>query len=271
MLRVRSSTCLVFAVFLCVVSSLSVAVAESTLPAPAAAPDTGMVLLPAGEFVMGREGQGDNSPAHKVRISAFHLDRCEVTNAQYEAFCKATGTDLPMFWGMDTFRSGPGYPNHPVVGVSWSDARDYARWCGKRLPTEAEWEYAARGGLAGMPYVTGNTLDSSKVNFTRSQQGGPVRVGSYAPNGYGLHDMAGNVLEWVADRYDTEYFKNSPPQDPPGPEKGRFRVIRGGGWHTGPGCMGVGYRNALPSNWLDFNVGFRCARDVKPGAIPERE
>lgn len=244
--------------------------ASANAAPPAAARDTAMVLVPGGEFVMGRDGQGDNSPAHKVRLSAFYLDRYEVTNAQYEAFCKATGTALPFFWAMDAFRSGPKYPDHPVVGVNWRDAQHYASWCGKRLPSEAEWECAARGGLAGMAYVNGNTLDSSKVNFTRSGLKATVRVGSYPPNGFGLYDMAGNVQEWVADWYDGEYYKNSPVENPPGPEKGRFRVIRGGGWFTGPGCMGVGYRLALPSNWVDFNVGFRCARDAKPDTTAKR-
>jgi formylglycine-generating enzyme required for sulfatase activity len=231
--------------------------------------DTAMALIPAGEFVMGREGTGDNSPPHTVRLGAFYLDCCEVTNAEYAEFCRATGRDLPKFWGMNAFRSGDRYPDHPVVFVSNGDAREYATWRGKRLPTEAEWEYAARGGLTGKAYVNGDVLDSTKVNYTLSALKGPVAVGSFEPNGYGLYDMAGNVQEWVSDRYDAEYYKTSPAENPPGPAKGRFRVIRGGGWDTGPGCMGVGYRNALPANWIDFNVGFRCARDAAPHAAQE--
>jgi formylglycine-generating enzyme len=234
--------------------------------AAVAARDTTMALIPAGEFVMGVEGTSDDSPPHTVRLRAFYLDPCEVTNAEYAAFCKATGRTMPFFWGLDRFRSGPKYPDHPVVGVSLGDAREYAEWRGKRLPTEAEWERAARGGLAGGKYVGGDVLDSSKVNYTRSKQDGPVRVGSYAPNGYGLYDMAGNVQEWVADRYDAGYYAVSPSDDPPGPDKGRFRVIRGGGWYTGPMCMDVARRYALPANWFDFNVGFRCARDASPAA-----
>ena len=231
-----------------------------------AARDTAMVLVPGGEFVMGREGSGDDSPPHTVRLAAFTLDRYEVTNAEYAAFCRATKRDLPKFWGMDAFHSGPRYPDHPVVFVSSGDAGAYAAWRGKRLPTEAEWECAARGGLAGRSYVNGDILDSMKVNFTRSHRDGTVPVGSYEPNGYGLYDMAGNVQEWVADRYDAAYYGNSPPENPAGPAQGKFRVIRGGGWDTGPGCMGVSYRYALPGNWIDFAVGFRCARDAAPAA-----
>ena len=211
----------------------------------AAAPrDTAMVLIPAGTFVMGTEGTGDNSPPHAVRLDAFYVDRYEVTNAEYERFCRATGRDLPLFWGSDSLRSGPRYPDHPVVMVSWRDAHDYAAWHGKRLPTEAEWECAARGGLVGKTYVDGDELDPSQANFTKSGRRGPVAVGSYAPNGYGLYDMAGNVQEWVADRYGADYYRTSPAENPTGPEQGRLCVIRGGGWYTGPGCMGVGYRIA---------------------------
>jgi len=238
--------------------------------ASAVARDTSMVLLPAGEFVMGTTGDGDNSPAHTVRLRAYYLDRHEVTNAEYEAFCRATNRKLPFFWGLARFRSGSEFPDHPVIGVSHGDAADYAAWRGKRLPTEAEWECAARGGLAGMRFVGGNTLDSTMANYTRAKQDGPVAVGTYAPNGYGLFDMAGNVQEWVADRYDAGYYAASPTDDPRGPEKGRMRVIRGGGWYTGPMCMGVATRYAMPSGWCDFNVGFRCARDATPKAETEK-
>ena len=132
-----------FAPFLGIVLALATlapgAPAAAKRPAPAPS-DTTMVPIPAGEFVMGREGTGDSSPPHTVRLGAFLLDRHEVTNAEYEAFCKATERKLPIFWGMDRFRCGPRYPHHPVIGVSWSDAQDYAKWRGKRLPTEAECE-----------------------------------------------------------------------------------------------------------------------------------
>lgn len=222
-----------------------------------------MVLIPGGEFLMGSAGEGDHSPVHTVRIDSFYIDRLEVTNADYHAFCLETGRGLPEFWGMDSFRSGPAYPDHPVVGVSWFGAAAYAEWAGKRLPTEAEWEYAARGGLSGAAYPNGDELDPSDANYTKSERGGPVAVGSYPPNGFGLHDVAGNVVEWVADWYSPDYYAVSPGANPAGPDDGKFRVIRGGGWHSGPGCNRVFFRNALPPNWLDMNVGFRCAMDLR--------
>ena len=228
-----------------------------------------LVLIPGGEFVMGAQGKGDHYPPHTIHLDSFYLDKYEVTNAQYLAFCNQTGSRLPEFWGMAEFRSDPEHPNHPVVGVSWKEAKAYAEWAGKRLPTEAEWEYAARGGLVGKTYPHGDELDPGVGNYwqwdvLRSTGEGLVPVGSYPPNRYGLYDMAGNVAEWVADAYGEDYYKTSPPDNPKGPDKGRFRVIRGGGWHSGPTCNRVYYRNALPANWRDFNVGFRCAQEAGP-------
>jgi len=222
-----------------------------------------LVLIPGGEFVMGEKGEGDHSPAHKVHIDSFYMDKYEVTNAQYLKFCEETGRQLPEFWGSKEFHNGPDFPNHPVVGISWRDAEDYAEWAGKRLPTEAEWEYAARGGLTGMNYPNGDELDSTLANYSLAGVDATAAVGNYPPNGYGLHDMAGNVWEWVADYYDEDCYKTSPSKNPGGPEDGRFKVIRGGSWHSGPGCNKVHYRNALPANWVDFAVGFRCVKDLR--------
>ena len=221
-----------------------------------------LVLIPGGEFLMGADSEGDHYPVHKVRLDTFYINRYEVTNAQYLAFCEATGNRLPFFWGMAGFRCGPDHPNHPVVGVNWQEAVAYARWCGLRLPTEAEWEFAARGGLVGRNYPNGDMLEPADGNYARSDTRGPVAVGSYPPNGYGLHDMQGNVVEWVSDWYAPDTYAHSPVVNPQGPESGKFRVLRGGGWHSGAYCNRVYYRNALPPNWLDFNVGFRCAKGV---------
>ncbi len=221
-----------------------------------------LVLIPGGEFIMGKDDAGDCGPAHKVYVDSFYMDKYEVTNAQYLRFCEETGRWLPEFWGQKRYHSGPDFPNHPVVGISWMEARDYADWAGKRLPTEAEWEYAARGGLVGMNYANGDELDSTLANYSLAGIEATTAVGSYPPNGYGLYDMVGNVWEWVADHYDQHYYEGSPYRNPTGSEKGRFRIIRGGGWHSGPGCNRVYYRNALPGNWVDFAVGFRCVKNL---------
>ncbi|MGV8040098.1 MAG: formylglycine-generating enzyme family protein [Thermoanaerobaculaceae bacterium] len=233
--------------------------AAAAEPTATPAPIPPMVLIPAGEFVMGMADAGHLSPPHTVRLDAFWLDTREVTNAEYLAFCRATGHTLPYFWGMREFRSGVDFPDHPVVGVTWHDAAEYAAWAGKRLPTEAEWEYAARGGLAGARFPTGDDLKKTEANFSGS---GPEQVGSYDPNGYGLYDMAGNVAEWVMDYYDDDYYAESPKDNPKGPDKGAFSVVRGGGWKGGRMCSDVVNRTALKPYWVDFAVGFRCARDA---------
>ncbi len=230
-----------------------------------AQPPEGMVLIEGGTFHMGIEGGKDN-PRHEVTVSSFYMDATEVTNAEYKAFCEANKRTLPIFWGMDVFRSGDDWPDHPIVGVSHSAAKAYAEWAGKRLPTEAEWEYAARGGLADLPFPNGDEPDTLSINHKRAGHDGSLPVGSLRPNGYGLHDMAGNVREWVADRYGRHYYLDGPDTDPTGPEAGRFYVIRGGGWYSGLMCCRNEGRNALASNWGDFAVGFRCAMDVEGGA-----
>lgn len=226
--------------------------------------DAELVLIPGGTFTMGVDGESDDNPAHTIAIDSFQISKFEITNTQYFRFCQGTGHTLPAFWGMDQFHSGPEFPTHPVVGVSSSDAKAYAEWAGMRLPTEAEWEYAARGGLTGMNYPHGNNLDSTLANFSiQGTTRGTVPVGQYPANGFGLHDIAGNVWEWVADRYQSNYYIMCPTENPKGPDTGRFRVIRGGGWHSGPYCNRVYFRNGLPPGWVDFAVGFRCARDVE--------
>jgi iron(II)-dependent oxidoreductase len=224
-----------------------------------------MILIPAGEFVMGAEDEGDASPPHTVYIDSFYIDKYEVTNAEYEKFCDETETDLPEFWGMDEYHCGEDFLDYPVVGVNWYSASAYAKWCGKRLPTEAEWEYAARGGLVGKNYPFGDEIDTTLANYTfKGNRKGTMPVGSYQPNGYGLYDMSGNVNEWVSDYYNMDYYTTSPDSNPTGPEEGKHRMFRGGGWHTGPYCNRVFFRNALPPNWVDFNVGFRCVKDLHP-------
>jgi iron(II)-dependent oxidoreductase len=223
------------------------------------------VLIPAGTYVMGRAGADGDRPAHEVTLDAFYLDKYEVTNRQYLEFCRQTAHASPEFWGQDRYCATEAHLDHPVIGVSWYDAKEYAEWASKRLPTEAEWEYAARAGTTG-DFYWGDRITTEHCNYAQSDKRAPEAIGSYLPNAFGLYDMAGNVAEWVADAYAEDYYRRSPTHNPTGPEKGRFTVIRGGGWHTGPGCMAVHFRNALPRNWVDFAVGFRCARSVQPAS-----
>jgi formylglycine-generating enzyme required for sulfatase activity len=155
-----------------------------------------MALIPSGEFNMGKNSSSpsDWQPEHKVYVDSFYLDKCEVTNKQYYEFCQATKRALPEFWGMKEFKSSLDFPDYPVVGVSFFDAAGYAKWTGKRLPTEAEWEYAARGGLIDKSFPTGDQNDSTKANFGKKYKG-ILKTGTFPPNGFGLFDMAGNVWE----------------------------------------------------------------------------
>jgi iron(II)-dependent oxidoreductase len=223
-----------------------------------------MVLVPAGDFIMGKNSSAptDWQPEHKVKIDAFYMDKYEVTNKQYYDYCKATKAPLPSFWGMAEFKSGMDYPDYPVVGISYFEADKYARWAGKRLPTEAEWEYAARGGLINKNYPWGDEIDSTKVNYGRKYKG-ILKVGSFKPNGFGLFDIVGNVWEWTSDNYSDNYYSASPDQNPKGPVNGRFKVIRGGSWHSGAMCIQSYYRNGLSPSWIDFGVGFRCVKSLK--------
>ncbi len=230
-------------------------------------PPENMVLIEGGTFMMGKDLNGDHSPAHLVEVNSFYMDIHEVTNAEYQLFCKATQNNLPEYWSIEKYKSGPSFPDYPVVGISNEDARRFAEWAGKRLPTEAEWEYAARGGLEGQNYPNGSSLDTEQARVNNPIfEPGPLPVMSFAPNGYGLYDMAGNVWEWVSDWYAADYYSSSPEANPCGPSTGRFKVIRGGGWHSGPGCNMVFYRNALPQHWVDIGGGFRCVRSLEAGS-----
>ena len=215
--------------------------------------------------MMGKDSEEgyDYSPAHKVKVDSFFMDRHAVTNDKYFLFCKETGHRLPEFWNTDIFKSGEDYPNYPVIGISWSDARKYAEWTGKRLPTEAAQEYAARGGLIGIDYPNGNewkkeTAKQDSIGWKNLIE----PVGKYEPNGFALYDMGGNVWEWVSDVYSKDYYRVSESDNPTGPKDGNIRVIRGGSWLSGAFCKSVFYRKGLPGNWHDFAVGFRCVKDV---------
>jgi serine/threonine-protein kinase len=189
-----------------------------------------MSYISAGEFKMGSEyGEDDESPVHTVYLDAYWIDKYEVTNAQYALCVQAGGCDVSSC----SYYENTEYADHPVVCVSWQDAQAYAEWVGGRLPTEAEWEKAARGGLEGHLFPWGNEDPSCTFGAESGAQlwdcgYHTVEVGSFAPNGYGLFDMAGNVWEWVADWYDSDYYSTSPAENPLGPPSGSGRVVRGG-------------------------------------------
>ncbi len=231
---------------------------------------TEMKLIPGGEYTMGKnsESKSENtpySPAHKVIVDSFYIDVYEVTNIEYYNFCKKTGHILPEFWGTDKYRSGLKYPDYPVIGVSKKDAKKYAEYAGKRLPTEAEWELAARGGLVDKNYSNGDKFNSCINLDSISKKGArhPYNVSSGNQNKFGLYGMCGNAREWVSDIYDKNYYKHSPVKNPKGPKKGRLTVVRGGGWKSGSGCKKVFIRNAVRGTWVDIAIGFRCVKDIK--------
>ena len=228
-----------------------------------------MVDIPAGCFNMGDhfgEAYSDELPVHNVCISAFEMDVHEVTNVEYEDCVFGGGCTEPSSWSsyMRThYYILPAYYEFPVIFVNWYQAEEYCTWAGKRLPTEAEWEYAARGGLAGKRYPWGDTISGTDANYWDS--GDPwdndtSEVEYYGPNGYGLYDMAGNVWEWVNDWYASNYYSVSPPNDPPGPLTGAYRVLRGGSWYGSTGYLRVAYRSGGNPGGVRYYLGFRCAR-----------
>jgi formylglycine-generating enzyme required for sulfatase activity len=246
-------------------------------------------------------------PQHKVHIDAFYLDKYEVTNRLFHQFVQQTGYRTtaeregsasvfvegkwfqPARWqdvkgaswqkpeaGVTVFDSGR--VDHPVVYVSWDDAQAYCRWAGKRLPTEAEFEYAMRAGTTtrywwgeGNPGTrrVENVADESAKHLLKvimsGYNDGAIRtapVGSYEANPWGLHDMSGNVSEWTADWYDGDYYSKSQERNPTGPSGGEYRVLRGGSWVSGPVYVRSANRIWLPATVRNVDIGFRCAQDV---------
>ena len=231
----------------------------------------GMVLLyvPAGEFRMGFEGlAGDEKPVHFVSLDAFWIDQTEVTNAQY-ALCVSDGAcDRPGSFSSSTqgsYYGNPEFDEYPVIFVSWQYAHSYCEWAGRRLPTEAEWEKAARG-KDQRSYPWGEQIDCLHANYfdgTKLCVGDTSSVKDYESgvSQYGLYNMAGNVWEWVEDWYDEDYYDVSPTADPLGPSTGGFRVARGGAWDEEADLVHSSNRGSFSPGGKTIDIGFRCARD----------
>ena len=227
-------------------------------------PPPGMVLIPGREFLMGsNKGDGDEKPVHRVELEAFYMDKYAVSVAVYAKFLAAKNYEKPDDWEKQLQR-----PDCPVVCVSWDDAQAFAAWAGKRLPTEAEWECAARGGLEGKEYPWGNESPKGRANYGHDWDADWDKgagkylqaVNAFEQNGYGLYNMAGNVWEWCADWYDENYYKNSPLKNPQGPKEGVDRVLRGGSWSSFARVARAACRlRYRPGNRNDFR-GFRCAQ-----------
>ena len=266
---------------------------SKTLTYTVEAPE-GMVFISNGEFEMGSDDKNADwfeKPLHTVYMDAFYMDKYEVTNLKFKRFL----LENPM-WQPDRVRKrynnpeylqswkgtdygGPDRDDHPVITVNWYAAMAYARWSGKRLPTEAEWEKAARGGLVGKSYPNGDTITLDDANFVRVFGGTTTPVSNYPPNAYGLYDMAGNASEWCLDEFDSDFYSVSPRENPFSgvgsvewimdnftSVNNNARVLRGGSWYYIDFYVRVSTRgNASPrtASYL-LGTGFRCVMDISP-------
>ncbi len=254
-----------------------------------------MVLIPGGEFIMGTDSSrlnelvklgeevphmnygnalywfGDETPAHKVKVDSFYIDIYEVTNRQFAEFVKATGYKTEGDWQK---YATEGRENHPVVNITWNDAKAYAKWKGKNLPTEAEWEYAAKGGSNNQWFWWGNEPNSSKENYRSEGESfwegvwrllgfreiGTKEVGGYQPNNFGIYDILGNVSEWCEDDY-KPYPNNKIPNED---YNKNLKIVRGGNWETPNAVfMRCQSRRGVKPNSYSYHRGFRCVKRIK--------
>jgi formylglycine-generating enzyme len=215
------------------------------------------VYVEGGTFFMGSDsGEADEKPARSMTLHSFHLEKYEVTVGQYRAFCSATGRVMP--WAP----SSRWEDDQPIADVGWEDANAYARWAAKRLPTEAEWEYAARGGNKSKGY---NYSGSRRLDSVEWYNGNTLEMprpgGQLGANEHGLYDMSGNVWEWCADWYGGGYYLVSPSNEPKGPDSVTYRFFRGGSYWNFPKYCDVWFRYGYKPSATDMAIGFRCARD----------
>lgn len=215
---------------------------------------------------MGSEiGQDNERPVHGIWIDTFQLAAHQVSNEQYTTFLRATASLPPPFWNDPQFN----HPQQPVVGVSWYEAQKYCDWLAAarerpyRLPTEAEWERAARGGPEGALFPWGDAPPESLPNYAHRWETGPEPVGQSAPNAFGLFDICANVHEWCSDWYDPGYYAVSPERNPRGPESGQRRASRGGSWRHQIKVSRCSARSSIPPQFQYADYGFRVACDVR--------
>jgi len=242
-----------------------------SLAAAAHPPDVtkDMVLIPKGEFTMGSSEHADETK-HQVVLEAYWIDKYETSNARYKEFMRVTSHPAPAYWDDPRLSK----PNQPVVGVSWTDANAFCKWEGKRLPTEAEWERAAKGPDGDRHYPWGHTIDPKKANYGQNV-GRTMPVDSYPEgvSGFGVYNMAGNVFEWVDDWYDPTSYKQSVALNPKGAEQGYnfanqgpVKVLRGGSWLAPETSLHTSHRfwNQPDNNSYGVGLGFRCALSAQP-------
>ncbi len=236
-----------------------------------------MVVIPEGEFLMGTDkGRSNERPEHKVWLPAYAIDLVEATMGRYTRFLEAKGHEAPPLWD---FEAAAKVPERAAVGLAWHDANAYCKWAGKRLPTEAEWEKAARG-TDGRRYPWGHmqpfidianynrgvwvSYEITLVDVETGVKGMSVRHGSKTGgrSPYGLYHTSGNAAEWVADWYDRGYYRESPARNPKGPAEGKNHVIRGGAWADSPDGLRTTVRISAEPSYQDQTLGVRCAMDM---------
>jgi formylglycine-generating enzyme len=232
---------------------------------PDSFPEPEMVVIPEGDFLMGSDqGAGNERPVHRVRVDRFALARTAITNRLYQFFLAATLRDIPREFSEPRFQ----HPDQPVISVSWFDATAYCQWLAEctgkpyRLPTEAEWERAARGGLESKLYTWGDDAPQNQPRYFQSWLSGPEPVGQRPPNGFGLYDISENVHEWCADWFDENYYADSPAHNPQGPVSGKRRASRGGSWRHQIKITRVAARSSIPPEFRYSDYGFRCAMSL---------
>lgn len=248
-----------------------------------------MVMVPAGEFLMGSDKKTDRLayrseiPQHRVYLDAFEIGKYEVTALEYLKFVLATNRSPQLDWRYDGGNFQDSMAHHPIMHVTWYDADAYCKWAGQRLPTEAEWEKAARGSDGRLFPWGQEYAGPTRANFGRTGLSGPVRdrperlllyppiisVDKYenALSPYGLYQTIGNVAEWVADWYNPDYYKTAHDRNPQGPETGTQKAFRGGGWMDSTTTMRVAMRNGTDPNTKINWLGFRCARSVSENQL----